>query len=627
MSDLEGQLRALAAEWSEQVPPTDLAAVEDKLESQRRLRRRSLLAVAATLVVLAGVGSLWWWNRSTATEVRTIDEGEVVEYQRIEYRQDAALSCDDPRRTPDDGADEMVFETWAAPDIGRWRQTVTYPDGTSRTLVVADDPDYPTGAWATGEARGATWACGQDILVAEPGRGSLFVVERAISRVAETPERGTDSLGRGAEIRTDRVGGVVQTNGSDERPIVQVDALYLTPGTFSVLERRFSQESPAFGSVSWIATVTTTTSLALDAELFSVEDLEPVDTGLVDESMVEATLLDPPFDLGAVTTGVADGPAEFARSAIAELTGWTDIEVTGDEGDAGPVLVELTPPPPGEQVTVLVIPAGDDAWTLVATQPPQGVQRAGPLGQVILELPDLQGLDSVDVVADSPSGQGAWTADVAPGDAVLLPGTRAPVDSLVTIARDREGQTLAVWGEVDPAAATTAPDTTRTIPDGWASYVDAAGSLSIAYPADWSFVTDDLTPGAGLSFHFALSTVDSLTGGGGGCGHLPVAALEALGPDDVFVHLEERGPVGANPAGYANRPTDFAEILDGVDSGTDAWVCTTADGSNHLGTLRWFSFADAGRAFYLLTAAGPDVSDTDIAAAADSLNSLTFEEP
>ncbi|MEM9033220.1 MAG: hypothetical protein AAGD18_01410, partial [Actinomycetota bacterium] len=432
MGDLERQLRVLATGWGEQVPPVDASAVGARVERRRR-RRRSMVAMAAAVVLVAGAGSVWWWNQSDETEVRTIDGAEVMTYQRVEYRQVAELTCDEPVRSPADGTDEMVFETWAAPGIGRWRQTVTYPDGATRSLVVADDPVLPTAAWSDGDRRGAVWACGADVQLIEQGWDSLFLLERPLSvdPADEIVVIGADSRGRESEIRTERITGTYRVAvDAGEQPVLQLDSTFADPITGLVHERTFRQESPAIGTVSWTATLTETASLAVDPELFSVDGFDTVELGYIDDDIIEATSIAPPFELGAdgPLVGASDDAGEFARSVIAELTGWDDIEIVGADGGGGPTFVTLSPPPPGRPVDVLVAPTGDDAWAVIqiSTDRPMDGQRAGPLGQVVLELPALDELASVTIVAGGPDGSVAWTATAGAGDSVLLPGSDIP---------------------------------------------------------------------------------------------------------------------------------------------------------------------------------------------------------
>jgi len=86
------------------------------------------------------------------------------------------------------------------------------------------------------------------------------------------------------------------------------------------------------------------------------------------------------------------------------------------------------------------------------------------------------------------------------------------------------------------------------------------------------------------------------------CAHMPGSALEALGPGDAFVTLEERGlgvPDGA--ADFPSRPARFGPALGGP---SEAGAC--APGAHFID--HWFGFSDGGRHFHVLVAFGPQAS-------------------
>ena len=106
---------------------------------------------------------------------------------------------------------------------------------------------------------------------------------------------------------------------------------------------------------------------------------------------------------------------------------------------------------------------------------------------------------------------------------------------------------------------------------------------------------------------------------------MPIAALNSLGPTDVFVHLEERGPVGPTGGGFAERPERFADELVGIDEGTDAWACIDEDQRADIGVLRWIDFQDHGRGLYLLVAIGTGATSSTLASTAAALESLVID--
>ncbi|HEX9645216.1 MAG TPA: hypothetical protein VGC11_14590 [Acidimicrobiia bacterium] len=149
--------------------------------------------------------------------------------------------------------------------------------------------------------------------------------------------------------------------------------------------------------------------------------------------------------------------------------------------------------------------------------------------------------------------------------------------------------------------------------------------IDVTYPISWYRAGEDLTPNAGVSYRFGLGTYPLRTGGSR-CAHMPVNAMEDLGPNDVFLFLEERGPI-ASSVGWEPRPATFAGWLTGIDEGTDAWECMRDDERGNIGALRWIPFEDGGHGLYLLAVIGTDASDEDVATAVRILDSLVVEEP
>jgi hypothetical protein len=104
--------------------------------------------------------------------------------------------------------------------------------------------------------------------------------------------------------------------------------------------------------------------------------------------------------------------------------------------------------------------------------------------------------------------------------------------------------------------------------------------------------------------------------GEGSCAHVPVSALERMGPQDAFVTVLERY---GSPA-FPPRPEPFA--LPPRSDGIDAEAC--ARNSTRL-DFHWFGFRDAGRGFHVLVAFGAEAPAARRAEAVELLDSLRFE--
>lgn len=141
--------------------------------------------------------------------------------------------------------------------------------------------------------------------------------------------------------------------------------------------------------------------------------------------------------------------------------------------------------------------------------------------------------------------------------------------------------------EVSPAS--TPPPVTEVSQHG----------LFVALPAGWQAAPSSLTPHLTDPREELAVATFPLRYHEGGCAHMPVSALQDLGPRDAFVTLQERG-IGATENGFPARPGHFGPALGGT---SEAQQCTP---SGRFGD-HWFTFRDAGRFFHVLVAFGPDV--------------------
>jgi hypothetical protein len=147
------------------------------------------------------------------------------------------------------------------------------------------------------------------------------------------------------------------------------------------------------------------------------------------------------------------------------------------------------------------------------------------------------------------------------------------------------------------------------------TYRSEAHLYEVTYPAGWQVVGERLTPNLDDPREIlALATYEAPTGGDR-CAHQPVAALEAMGRADVLIAVFERRPPWPE-----NRypPRRGAEVE--LQSGTGRFCVPDA---NRLDA--WLSFRDAGRAFYLLVAVGPEAPARIRQDVNEILDSLTFQ--
>lgn len=275
-NDLERQLRVWADDLALQVH--DLRQQSTPVQELRPVAphpRRVLVLVAVAALVLAG-GLLLRaaeWRNEDATVASTSNGVVEVAYERVEYSQEANLAC--PTGTPAvRGFNRSTFESWADNIGRRWRNTVTYPDGTTRDLIALGSPTDLEATYDRGELRGADVGCpgvdGLDILISEPGQSGYFALNPGgdIMRSPdmaftptykdlgeEVPGAHTDSTGRPADLWRETINGYLEVGTAhDQVPIVQTTDWYVDHETGEVIERSFSSEIAGIGTARSLLT-------------------------------------------------------------------------------------------------------------------------------------------------------------------------------------------------------------------------------------------------------------------------------------------------------------------------------------------------------------------------------------
>jgi hypothetical protein len=154
-----------------------------------------------------------------------------------------------------------------------------------------------------------------------------------------------------------------------------------------------------------------------------------------------------------------------------------------------------------------------------------------------------------------------------------------------------------------PAQRTVAQRARQATPSPAASPITVrAHGLTAELPPGWQAASESLTPHLiDPREELAVGTYP-LRYRATACAHLPGSALEALGPGDAFVTLEERGlGVPDGEADFPSRPSRFGPGLGGP---SEAGACAPgARFSDH-----WFGFSDGGRHVHVLVAFSPQAS-------------------
>jgi hypothetical protein len=140
--------------------------------------------------------------------------------------------------------------------------------------------------------------------------------------------------------------------------------------------------------------------------------------------------------------------------------------------------------------------------------------------------------------------------------------------------------------------------------------------VTVELPPDWQRARQSLTPRLTDPREvLAVGTFPLRPRRRESCAHMPVSALEDLGPRDAFVTLQERGRGGA---AFPPRPERFGPELGGP---SESAQCTRhARFRDH-----WFEFADGGRGFHVLVAFGPEATPATQQEAWGVLDSLRVD--
>lgn len=153
---------------------------------------------------------------------------------------------------------------------------------------------------------------------------------------------------------------------------------------------------------------------------------------------------------------------------------------------------------------------------------------------------------------------------------------------------------------------------------GWTTYRDTAHGLQVQFPSDWRRARRSLTPNlADPRELLSVGTGPLPQSTRGACAHRPVGALEALGPRDAFVSVQERRTGGGD---YPPRPRRFS--LNRSER-AERLSCVGEHEAGRLDTW-WIPFGDSGRRFYALVAIGADAPAARRADTRRVLDSLRF---
>jgi hypothetical protein len=158
---------------------------------------------------------------------------------------------------------------------------------------------------------------------------------------------------------------------------------------------------------------------------------------------------------------------------------------------------------------------------------------------------------------------------------------------------------MSLAGEPGPAGTGERPAARPA--DRWTATLNEAHGFEVSLPPGWRLSQASLTPQLLDPRELLSAGTFPLHYRKGGCNHMPVGALRAMGPADGFVSIQERGRNGGSVTGFPRRPSSFAARA--KPERTDLDLCL--DVEPHP-IAYWMPFSDAGRRFYALLVLGRD---------------------
>lgn len=319
----------------------------DALASHRPPAPRSRVgaAMAAVVIVIAAVVGL--------VALTGRDDGPAgpdgaatieVFHARYTTRIVADLQCDNPVDTAGKFL-ESTIDLWADRTGRQWRTTTTYPDGSTYDVVRRGSAIYPTERFSRGEQADATVACAldpepyrfvtpyMDGLVTLTVAAEITADEQAFVRLPEdlgdlVDGNAVDSLGRPTWLFEHRVSGGISNDGDlVEVPVTQVQRWWIDPADgVTVTESTFSDSVEGLGTVTSTATLVTSETIAVPADLFDTGGWTPMETGPrpdVDPLPTTETTA-----MASPTT--ADGITDTTQIAVDDCSAAVDLDLASE---------------------------------------------------------------------------------------------------------------------------------------------------------------------------------------------------------------------------------------------------------------------------------------------------------
>lgn len=422
--------------------------------------RRSLAVAAAVIVVLASVAG--WWAANRGGDVEVAATGISVLHEVTTYEQSVDLDCADIGTSG--RFDELTIEVWGSPELERWRQVITYPDGSTASLLVSGSPYYPTKTITDGIDLGRTVECRNGIgqaapsiealtslnpmapVPVAPGGGSAVPSYADLGEQVAGEHRTSD--GTPAELWRHLIDGFLESGNRSAR-LVQTEEWLVEPGTRTVLERSFSQQADGIGTVGYRLRLVEFAPVTVPPDFFDSDELSPPgrspsETTGEPVSMIE---VDPLAEPGTASIWPAvprdESPSDLA-ARFAEFLGWDGVTVNAKQDGSGPAWVTIDHDE-GSPIDVLTIPSR--LGRVIVQIAPLGLSATvEPGGRPGLDVWMPASAITADFYVNDGTRTQAWTADGPFNGPVVVPRAIGRIDVVLVLGRDGDGRVTAVAG-------------------------------------------------------------------------------------------------------------------------------------------------------------------------------------
>jgi len=484
--EIDDRIRSVVraiAEASPEPPPVPAGQLTSTATNRNVRRKGALVSAGLAFVGVLAVVGVMLFLRGQGTEVisTTTPPAEAtialipVLHQVYEYRQSAELSttCGEGQAVESEGFDTLTIEVWADLENRRFRQQVTYPDGSTHDVIALGHPSLPSSSYARGESKLKRATCAGGTGGNDPGFLLFNPTENLGVLLFNSPfeepgamgyaELGTliagvdtDSQGRPATLYRETIEGTTGNGSGAEHAIKQATEWYVDQKSGDLLEVAFNQTIEGIAAVGQTTTLVTEEEVRVENSLFDTTGYTLVweESDYSEGAGVEAEPVEPSTALGPEwiwpETPDPVGPIEVATRFAAEVLGWTQATAVADPEAAadGPQVVTINDESLGRSLMFFVFPIGSEGWASNQIGNEGVGLGVGAEASVKAIITPVEGAISAEILVGTADNTLAWRVDLAPKTTdITLPGVAYDdIRTVLVVFSDGAGQVVSAAG-------------------------------------------------------------------------------------------------------------------------------------------------------------------------------------